>query len=431
MRQPTNKQKKTCIWAKDIVQRLKTHGFEAYFVGGCVRDMLMDITPADYDIATNANIKQIQAIFRRTVPVGAAFGVVMVLHENVQCQVSTYRGNTSSAKDDALLRDFTVNGLFYDPHTDTVFDWVGGKDDISRKVIRAIGSVRERFNDDYLRMVRAVRISATLGFSIDPDILTAIKDNTDQLQGVSNERIRDELIKIVSHRNASKGMALLRETGLFRVMFPDLDHLYEQRLHDLKTTSFDLISQLFDTQSKPNYHTGMAALLSLPSFLRYPSSPDEAINSSDSALVSSLLRSYIFSNHDRRTIIDILQNHRMFIFADRLSKGSIKKYMRSKNFKYELAFHRMHLTALGCPLDSYKFMKSYYKSLSRIELFPVPLITGKDLHDLGLTPGPLWSELLSEIEYLQLDDQLSSRDEAIAWIHENKTGLFKDNVTEV
>lgn len=407
-------------WACEIVQRLRDHGFEAYFVGGCVRDMLMGRRPADYDIATDATVDQVRGLFRRTVPVGAAFGVVMVLRDNLQCQVSTYRGQPATAQEDACLRDFTINALFYDPVTDTVHDWVGGRADIENKIIRAVGSAQERFADDYLRMLRAVRICTSLGFAIDSEALATIRLNADRLAEVSKERIRDELIRIFSNANAATALELLRETGLFKTMFPDLFGLYEQRLPEMKATPFELISAILRHIDEPHYHTGMAALLSLPSLLRYPSCVDQPPDGEDSELVSSTLRSYMFSNADRKAVCAVLFNHRSFIFAGCMPDGAKKTFMRSRWFTRELAFHRAHLTALGMDISSYSHLSSYYSSLTRDDLFPPALITGKDLYDAGFTQGPHWRAILSEAQYMQLDGSLLSRQDAISWLHAKK-----------
>lgn len=406
--------------AKKIVCQLQNEGFEAYFVGGCVRDMLMGREPLDYDIATSASVAVIRKMFRRTVPVGAAFGVVMVLLGDHQYQISTFRGHRCTAQDDAMLRDFTINGIFFDPVTEKIFDWVNGQNDIADKIIRAIGCPHARFEDDHLRMLRAVRFSATLGFSIDDQTDTAICSCADKLASVSNERIRDELVKITEHPDASNAIDKLRATGLFQVIFPDLDNLYAQRIPDLKATPFELIATIFDNLELNHYYTGMAALLSLPSFLRYPQTPEQPVNAGDSALVAALLRSYMFSNTDRRTICSILHGHRFFIFAQQLPIGTIKRYMRNDWFTHALAFHKAHLRTLNCPLTSWEYFCSLHESFSHSDLFPTPLLTGNDLHSIGLHPGPQWGELLDTVEFLQLDGQLRTRDDALRWLDEHQ-----------
>src|SRR5262245_22294735 len=221
--------------ATEIVRRLRSAGFEAYWVGGCVRDMLLGREPIDYDVSSSARPEQIEALFSRTIPVGKQFGVMLVLEDGTQFQVATFRAESdyadgrrpgrvefSSAKADALRRDFTVNGLFFDPVKEELYDWVGGKADLRAKIIRTIGVPTERFAEDHLRLLRAVRFAAQLGFEIERNTFDALRANTAKIGIVSEERVREELMRLFRPPHASSGLKLLRESGLLEHVLPEV-----------------------------------------------------------------------------------------------------------------------------------------------------------------------------------------------------------------
>ncbi|MCA9396226.1 MAG: CCA tRNA nucleotidyltransferase, partial [Candidatus Omnitrophica bacterium] len=231
---PSSHKNKNESAAAEIVLKLKQAGFEAYFVGGCVRDMLLNKQPSDFDVATSALPDQVEALFSKTIPVGKAFGVIIVQIKGAAIEVATFRedlGYTdgrrpkdirfSSAKEDALRRDFTINGLYYDVERKKVVDWVGGQKDLELKIIRTIGDPFKRFEEDKLRMLRAVRFSANLDFPIEAETLKAIQAMKDQIVCVSMERVRDELVKMFCGNNPDKGLMLLHESGLFEALYPE------------------------------------------------------------------------------------------------------------------------------------------------------------------------------------------------------------------
>src|SRR6266478_3257080 len=221
--------------AINIVKRLREAGHVAYFNGGCVRDMVRGVEPHDIDIATSATPEQVQALFTKTVPVGAAFGVVLVLEGEHQFEVATFRSDDAyvdgrrpsavhfgSPEEDARRRDFTINGLFYDPIADQIIDFVGGRADIERKLVRTIGDPHQRFTEDKLRLLRCVRFAANLGYEIEPATFDAVKEMAAEIQVVSAERIRDELVKILTRPNAGRGLELLDASGLLPEILPEI-----------------------------------------------------------------------------------------------------------------------------------------------------------------------------------------------------------------
>jgi len=395
-------------WACEIVKKLKNEGYQAYFVGGCVRDMVMNRIPGDYDVATNASIDDIKRFFPKNVEVGVSFGVILVVNRGEKCQVSTFRSTSGNAEDDAHLRDFTINGLFYDPQENKVFDWVGGKKDIEAGIIRAINSPRDRFSEDYLRMIRAVRIASALGFRIEEKTFAAIKQMARMILNCSNERIRDELIKIFSG-NPLDGFNLLLESGLIYHVIPELNLIQE--------TDSDKISRIkimLANICPPDYIIGLAALLSETGDYTYRENINVFVP--DSIEVEYFLKKYKFSNYESKTIKNILINHLKFIHAQKMSSGIIKKLMQSESFYRELEFHRLRLIVFGKNLDTYCYLKDMRGSLSDNDIHPKPLLNGNDLIGMGFYPGKIFSKILRELELKQLEGELETKKDALVWI---------------
>jgi len=395
-------------WACEIVKKLKDEGYQAYFVGGCVRDMVMNRIPGDYDVATNASIDDIKRFFPKNVEVGVSFGVILVVNRGEKCQVSTFRSTSGNAEDDAHLRDFTINGLFYDPQENKVFDWVGGKKDIEAGIIRAINSPRDRFSEDYLRMIRAVRIASALGFRIEEKTFAAIKQMARMILNCSNERIRDELIKIFSG-NPLDGFNLLLESGLIYHVIPELNLIQE--------TDSDKISRIkimLANICPPDYIIGLAALLSETGDYTYRENINVFVP--DSIEVEYFLKKYKFSNYESKTIKNILINHLKFIHAQKMSSGIIKKLMQSESFYRELEFHRLRLIVFAKNLDTYCYLKDMRGSLSDNDIHPKPLLNGNDLIGMGFYPGKIFSKILRELELKQLEGELETKEDALVWI---------------
>jgi len=425
--------------ARSIVERLRAKGFEALYAGGCVRDRLLGLTPHDYDVATNARPEQVEAIFPRTVPVGAQFGVIIVLEQGQEIQVATFRGDGAypdgrhpdsvvytDAEGDSHRRDFTVNGLFYDPLKEELLDFVGGREDLQVRLIRAIGNPAERFAEDKLRLLRAVRFATTLGFEIDPPTWREIIAWSPEIHAVSAERIREELVKILLSPNRLRGFDLLDQSGLLMQVLPELEALkgcdQPPEFHPegdvfvhtrlmLSMLSPDaslslVLSVLFHDIGKPatrvvdetgrirfNGHEGVSAEMTL-----------------------RLLQRLRFSNEVIDAVIPAVRLHMSFKDVPNMRVATLKRMMARPTFEEELELHRVDCLASHGMLDNHATLITKREEFGREPLIPEPLVTGHDLIALGWKPGKKFADVLQSVQTRQLEGTLTSREEALAWI---------------
>ncbi len=471
--------------ATNIVQRLRKAGHTAYFVGGCVRDMVQGIEPHDFDIATSATPEDVQALFARTVPVGAAFGVVLVLDGEHQFEVATFRSDDAyidgrrptgvhygSPQEDAQRRDFTVNGLFYDPlasetqngargasalpqqtdgalspstplrtgqralptATDAlpgIIDYVGGRADIERKLVRTIGDPRQRFAEDKLRMLRAVRFAANLEFAIDPATFDAVKEMASQINVVSAERVRDELIKILTRPHAGRGLELLDASGLLPEILPEIAAMKgveqppefhpEGDVFQHTRLMLETMSETACSASAPYHNPVVLAFAVLlhdvgkpPTFQRAP----DRIRFNDhdrigAEMAETILRRLRFPNEEIDKIVLCVREHMRFQFVREMRPAKLKRILARDTFPEELELHRIDCASSHRNLENYEFLKAKAAELPPEAVKPAPLLNGNDLLALGLTPGPMVGQILREVEELQLEDRLKSRAEAL------------------
>lgn len=420
-----------------IARRLREAGHVAYFAGGCVRDMVRGVEPHDYDIATTATPEQVQQLFPKTVPVGAQFGVVLVLEAGHQFEVATFRNDEayvdgrrpssvrySSAEEDAQRRDFTINGLFFDPLTSQIIDFVHGRDDIGRKLVRTIGEPRQRFTEDKLRMLRAIRFAANLGFEIDPATFAVVKDMAAQIHVVSAERIRDELIKIFSRPQAGRGLQLLEESGLLAQILPEVtamngveqppDFHPEGDVFKHTRLMLDLLPP------NPSVVLSFAVLLhdvgKPPTFER---APDRIrFNEHDrvgAELAEQILRRLRFSNDEIAKIVLCVREHMRMQHVKEMRPAKLKRILARETFGDELELHRIDCEASHRNLENYEFLKVKAAESPPEVVKPTPLLSGHDLLALGLKPGPTVGQILREVEELQLEERLKSPAEALAY----------------
>lgn len=430
--------------AIEIVSRLRAAGHVAYFAGGCVRDLLRGVAAQDFDIATSATPAEVQRLFPKTIPVGAAFGVVLVLEGGGQFEVATFRSDAAyldgrhpsavqfgSPEEDAQRRDFTVNGLFLDPVTDRVFDYVGGRADIERQVIRCIGEPRHRFAEDKLRLLRCVRFASNLQFTIDPATAAAVREMAGQIQGVSAERIRDELIKTLTRPHAGQGLALLAETGLLREVLPEVAALQrvEQpaEFHPEGDVFTHTRMMLDDLPAYPGIVLAFAVLLhdigKPPTFVRAP----DRIRFNDhdivgQALAEQVLRRLRFSNDQIEQITLCVGGHMRFQHVQSMRPAKLKRLLARPTFPVEMELHRIDCRASHGKLDNYVFLKTKAAELPAEVIRPAPLVTGHDLLAVGFTPGRLLGAVLAEVAELQLEDQLQSQAAALAYARQRLAG---------
>lgn len=421
--------------AINIVKRLRGAGHTAYFNGGCVRDMVRGVEPQDIDIATSATPEQVQALFAKTVPVGAAFGVVLVLEDGHQFEVATFRSDEAyvdgrrptsvrygSPEEDARRRDFTINGLFYDPIADQIIDFVGRRADIERKLVRTIGEPRERFTEDKLRLLRCVRFAANLGYEIEPATFDAVKEMAAEINVVSAERIRDELVKIFTRANAGRGLELLDTSGLLQEILPEIAAMkgVEQppEFHP-EGDVFKHTRLMLDTLPlNPSMVLAFAVLLhdvgKPPTFVR---APDRIrFNEHDrigAEMTETILRRLRFSNDEIEKITLCVREHMKFQFVKEMRQAKLKRLMARETFPDELELHRIDCASSHRNLENYEFLKTKATEMPPEVLKPQPLLTGHDLLALGLKPGPSVGQILHEVEELQLEERLKTREEAL------------------
>lgn len=430
--------------AVEIVQKLRQAGHEALFAGGCVRDMLMGNEPADYDIATSASPEEVMKLFRRTVAVGVQFGVVLVLFRGKQYEVATFRSDEgyvdgrrpqrviyTSAKEDALRRDFTINALFYDPVGDEMIDYVDGRRDIERKTIRTVGDPFQRFEEDKLRMVRAVRFAARFDFEIEESTLEAIKKFSPNVTQVSWERIGEEIERILTGPNRGRALKILADTNLLQRILPEVYRMIgvpQPEKHHPEGDVFEHTKMALDnlcreSGGQPGSVLAFATLLhdvgkpltfQIADRIRF--NGHEVVGARIAEEVSRRLR---LSGEKRRKIVDIVSNHMRFIPAKEMRESTLKKMLQRETFLDELEMHRADCLASHGSLEIYDFLKEKLQSLSKEEIKPPSLLKGGDLIELGLTPGPLFGEILRAVEEMQLEGKLSSTEEAIKWVAGN------------
>jgi poly(A) polymerase len=451
--------------ATRIVRRLHDAGCSAFWVGGCVRDFLLGRPPGDYDIATSALPEQIEKLFPHTVAVGRKFGVMVVVEDGLQFQVATFRAEAdyrdgrrpetvvfAGARADAERRDFTINGLFYDPLTEKLHDWVGGETDLRAKIIRTIGVPDERFAEDHLRLLRAVRFAAQLDFTIEPQTFAAIKAHAPEIKTISAERVRDELIKLfapwsaggppasfssgtepageppaLQSSPAARGLEFLRTSGLLEHILPE-------------------IAATITCEQSPDYHPEGSVFRHLCLMLgklppdAQPSLPwavllhdvAKPVTASrdpqtgsihfyehekiGAQMAEQILERLRFPRKQIEEIVTAVRFHMQFKDAPQMRKATLRRLLLRETFPLELALHRLDCLGSHGQLDIYDFLVEQAAALAQQPEIRPPLLTGADLVALGVKPGPAMGALLAEVREKQLADELKTTDEARNWV---------------
>jgi tRNA nucleotidyltransferase/poly(A) polymerase len=412
-------------FAIDVVRQLRDAGFEALWAGGCVRDQLLGLTPKDYDIATSARPEQIRKLFghRRTLAIGAAFGVVTVLGPKLagQIEVATFRCDGayldgrhpeqvtfSTAELDAQRRDFTINGLFYDPLKDEVIDYVGGRDDLQRQVIRAIRNPHERFDEDKLRMLRAVRFAATFDFGIEPETMAAIQQLAGEIVIVSAERIAAEMRRMLVHPRRALAVELLQQSSLLSVILPEAAALDAQSpQNDPAEAAFRWKSMLavLNHLAQPSFAMALAAVLR-PLCYEPEANP---------ALAETICRRWKLANEEIEVVNHLLRHEAIIRAAPAIPWPRLQRILIAPHIAGLLTY----ASAVCRVLDGNDSAVEYCRqklALPLVELNPPPLLTGDDLKQLGLSPGPKFKVLLDALRDAQLDKIVQSRDQAFDFI---------------
>jgi tRNA nucleotidyltransferase/poly(A) polymerase len=441
--------------AAAILRRLQSAGFEAFWVGGCVRDFLLGREPGDYDIATNAVPDEVERLFAKTIAVGRKFGVMVVVERGEPFQVATFRAESDyhdgrhpnqvtfgDPQADAVRRDFTINGLFYDPVRRSLRDWVGGEADLKARIIRTIGTPEERFAEDHLRLLRAVRFAAQLGFEIEAATFAAVRALAPKIKTISAERVRDELAKLfkpghsgvaaergpnaATETIASRGLRLLHESGLLAEVLPEIaasatcaqspdfhpegsvfNHLCLMLAH-MPDDADPLLpwAVLLHDVAKPMTAERDPATGSIHFYGHEKIGADMAVD------IMTRLR---FSNQQIEAVATAVRYHMQFKDAPRMRKATLRRMLLRPTFPLELELHRLDCLGSHGRLEIHDFLVAEAAELEKRPQIIAPLVTGRDLQELGLRPGPRIGEWLAKIRDRQLDDELKTREEALNW----------------
>lgn len=421
-----------------MVGQLRQAGFEAYLAGGCVRDLLLGRSPKDYDVVTSALPHQVEALFHRTVAVGAAFGVIRVLVATPQgpvaVEVATFRTEESyedgrrpsavqfsDARSDVLRRDFTVNGLLLDPETGRVLDWVGGLQDLAERTVRTIGDPHQRFAEDRLRMLRAVRLAAELDFQIHPETLQAIRAHARAIRQVSLERVRDELGRLLTSRARGKGLRLLDATGLLEHLLPEVAALRGVPQPEEFHPEGDVLEhtvRVLEALREPTVPLAFAALLhdvgkpltlEVRDRIRFPRHDEVGAQIAD-----RVMRRLRFRNEDVQRVVALVRQHMRIKDFPSMREGRRRNLAAQPEFEELLELLRADCLASHGDLSVYRWIEDWRRHRAEQPLQPPRLVTGHDLIALGLAPGPAYREILDAVYNAQLEGEVRTREEALA-----------------
>jgi len=423
--------------ALSIVQKLQEHGYAAYFAGGCVRDALQDVPPKDIDIATGANPDQVQRLFQRTIPVGVQFGVVRVRVAEMEFEVATFRSDGvyldgrhpsvirfSTPEQDAARRDFTINGMFYDPLNGRVIDYVEGREDLSRRLIRAIGQPSQRFGEDHLRILRAIRFASTLAFEIESDTWSAIKVGAREIARVSPERVRDELLKILVNPHRLRGFDLLDKSGLLAAILPEVEALkgceQPEQFHpegDVFVHTRLMLSLLAPNASGPQVFAVLLHDIGKPPTRSFdPVDQRIRFNGHDrvgAEMAEEVMTRLRFPRQEIDLVVDAVRNHMIFKDVQQMRPAMLRRFMARPHFGIELELHRVDCAGSHGDLENYQFLVNKTSEFAQEPLIPARLVRGDDLLSMGLKPGPRIGELLEAVQTAQLEGEVKTRAQAI------------------
>ncbi|HEY6184045.1 MAG TPA: CCA tRNA nucleotidyltransferase [Terriglobales bacterium] len=426
--------------ALQVIQTLHQAGFLAFLVGGCVRDLLLNREPGDYDVTTDALPEDVMRIFPKTYGVGAQFGVVLVaVGENETVEVATFRSDvgysdgrhpdevrfSKTPQEDVQRRDFTINGLLLDPLTNEVLDYVGGQKDLEAGIIRTIGDPEKRFGEDKLRMLRAVRFASRFGYILEMGTMNAIQKLAPQISQVSAERVRDELTKMLTEGKARLAFFMLYASKLLQQVLPEIAAMKGvEQPPEFHPEGDVFIHTLLLLDNLPHPCTPTLAWGALlhdvgkpatfrkaPDRIRFDNHVDVGVK-----IAEGICQRLRFSNEDTEQIIALVDNHMRFMDAMRMNESTLKKFMRMPKFEEHLELHRLDCLASNGQLGSYDFVKQKLESIPPGVMRPAPLVTGDQLIAAGYNPGPQFKAILAAIEDAQLENRLTNHEEAMAFI---------------
>jgi len=440
-------------FAISIIQALHQQGFQAYLVGGCVRDLLLNREPSDYDVATSATPQQVMEILPETYAVGAEFGVVLVpLPEDQRSsgdesaapksqavEVATFRSDlgysdgrrpdevrfSQDPREDVARRDFTINGMMLDPLSGEVLDFVGGRKDLEAGIIRTIGDPELRFAEDKLRMLRAARFAARFEYEIEAETLAAIQRRAQEIQAVSRERVRDELTRMLTEGHARRAFLLLDESALLKDVLPEISAMkgVEQppEFHpegDVFVHTLLLLDNL-PSPCPPTLAWGAllhdvgkpATFRVAPDRIRFDNHVEVGVK-----IAEEICERLRFSNHDAVQVLALVDNHMRFGHVARMKESTLKKFIRMPSFDEHLALHRADSLASHRNLSTFEFIQKKLAEIPSEKIRPSPLVTGDDLIAAGYVPGPKFREILEAVEDAQLEGRLLSHESALEFV---------------
>jgi tRNA nucleotidyltransferase/poly(A) polymerase len=429
--------------ALQIAEKLRANGYQAWLVGGCVRDLILGREPKDYDISTDAIPTRLIELFPQSQLVGAQFGVVLI--DGVE--VATFRSDHSyrdgrhpdsvvfekDPKEDVLRRDFTINALLLDPSStglptcaSEVIDYVGGLDDLRNKIIRAIGDPERRFQEDHLRMLRAIRFAARFDFQIEPATIAAIRKLHENIRRVSAERVREEIVRILNEGHPRRGFELLDESGLLIEIMPEIAALkgvkQPPEFHPEGDVWVHTMMMLDALPEHPPATLALGVLLhdvgKPPTFriadrIRFDGHVEAGVK-----IAEDILKRLKFSNDDIEQVLALVANHMRFAGVTQMRESTIKRFLRLPKFEEHLELHRIDCLSSSGNLDNYEFMKQHFEHLPPEEVRPPRLLTGYDLIAAGYEPGPRFSKMLEAAEDAQLEGRVQTQEEALKLVRE-------------
>ncbi|MCH2694823.1 MAG: CCA tRNA nucleotidyltransferase [Acidobacteriia bacterium] len=461
--------------AKRIVQRLQKNGFLAFFVGGCVRDYLMKLQPKDYDIATSAKPNEVMKLFSETIDIGANFGVIQVMEGEQSFAVATFRsdGNYDDGRHpneveyaldpklDVQRRDFTINGLYYDPLTQNLLDFVGAQQDIQSRIIRTIGSAEKRFREDRLRLIRAIRFSSQFGYTLEKKTQSAILKEAPNIIEVSPERIRDELVRILTEGYSELAINALNENRLLVHILPDVAALrgIEQppqfhpegdvwthtlkmlKLMDQTISSRGIIKSSGKPVSNSNvvkntvqktelkkieispYPSMTLAMATLLHDIGKPNTYEkkDRIRFNGHAKLGAemafgICQQLRFSKKQQKLITELIRDHLKFKDLAQMRPSTLRRFLGQEGFSEHLELHRLDCLGSHGNLDNWKLANHSLSNLQPEEIHPPALLTGKDLIEMGYLPGPVFKKILNSLKDAQFENELKTSQQAKQWV---------------
>lgn len=425
----------TLIAATAVLERLRGAGHEAYLVGGWVRDSLLGRPHEDCDVATSATPEQVEALFERSVPLGRRFGVVHVVQGQSGIEVATFRGEGpyadgrrpetvwfSQLEEDARRRDFTINALYFDPMEDRVVDPLGVRSDLDARLLRTVGDPDSRFREDHLRLLRAVRLSCTLGFAVEPATLDSIRRNAALVRSVAAERVREELRRILTDAGRAGALRMLEETGLLSHLLPEIAALRgvgQSADHHPEGDAWVHTLLVLDRLGPgPSFPLAFAALFHDAGKARTRTEEGGRVRflgheERGAEMTEAAGRRLRLSRRERERAVWLVRHHLVLLEAPRMRRSTLRRWLANPGFPDLLALHRADVLASGGELAGYRTAEAALEELGEEPARPTPLLGGKDLLSMGIEPGPAVGEILRRVETAQLDGEIADRAEAL------------------